>query len=286
MYRPVSCLLGLLGLIVATPSHLHAQPAACLAAADLVNSADFAASPRADRSAELMALWYSDVLVAEGPLYNRIHADLDRAAQQLPELDLWSVYRGMAIPEDVLIVFVDQAAHDAAENGQNESINCLTELLDVFSINFFSAGTLAYFQFDGRYNTPIVRSLFELIPEISSTLPNSSFGYFDTGCFHSPDGFSRVYFLEEFVDLYPAAGTGNVERIEVDANGTLSYEEYDHRADAPWQTELEACLDHQLSGDLDPSILGIVGIPTLSQIGLALLVLSLLAAGVVRMRFV
>jgi hypothetical protein len=284
MKRSISCLLGLVGLVVTTPSLLNAQPAACLAAADFVNSVDFEASPRADESAELMALWYSDGLVAKGPLYYRIQADLDHAAQQLPALDFWPVWRGKAIPDDLLIRFVDVAAREAAELGLNESFNCLTELLDVSYVSFQSIGPGASIKFDGLYDIPIVRSLFEMIPEISTTFPNSSFAYLDTGCFHSPDGFSRVYFLEEVVAFYPAFGTGNVERIEVAANGTLSYEEYDDRYDAPWQTELEACLDHQLSGDLDPSLLGIQGIPTLSQIGLGLLVLSLLAAGVVRLR--
>ena len=285
MHRFVRCLFGLLGLIAAGPSHLLAQPAACLAAAEFVRSADFEASPRADESAELLALWYSNGIAASGPLYDRIHRDLDLAAQQFPELDLWAPHRGRAFPDELLMGFVDQAARDAAENGENEAFNCLTELLDVSSIRF-GLSAWGIVQFDGLYNLSIVTLLFELIPEITTTVPNSDFTYLDIGCFHSPDGFRRVYFFEELVTIYPAAGTRNPERIEVAANGTLSYEEYDSRHDAPWQDELEACLDHQLSGELDPSILGILNIPTLGQLGLALLVLSLLLAGVGRLRAV
>lgn len=284
--RPLLLFLPVLVMLaLATPADLFAQPAACLAAADLVNTPDFEASPRPDESAELLALWYADGLVADGDLYDPIHEDLEQAALQFPELDLWPAYRGTEIPDGVLVRFVDEAAQDGAESGENEAFNCLTELLDVSYVTFYSVITWAYVQFDGRYDISLARSLFELIPEIDLTEPNVSIvAYFDTGCFYSPDGLSRVYFLEEVVIFFPAAGVGNVERIEFSADGAVSYEEFDHRSDAPWQSELEACLDHQLSGQLDPGLTAVEDIPTLSEIGLALLFLSLLAAGVVRSR--
>lgn len=271
-------------LCLATPQSLFAQPAACLAAADLVNTPDFEASPRSDESAELLALWYADGLVADGALYERIHADLEQAAFQFPQLDLWPAWRGVEIPDGVLIRFVDVAARDAAEAGDNEAFNCLTDLLDVSSVTFWNSITWAYAEFDGRYDIPLTKSLFELIPEIDLTEANASIAYFDTGCFHSPDGVGRVYFLEEVVVLFPATGTGNVERVELSADGTVSYEEFDHRSDAPWQSELEACLDRKLSGHLDRGLTTVEDIPTLSEIGLLVLVLSLLAAGVVSSR--
>ena len=254
--RPLLLLLGLVTLFALTPVKLFAQPAACLAAANLVNTPDFAASPRPDRHAELLALLYTNGLVAAGPLYDRIHLDLELAALQFPELDLWDVHRGKESKDGVRVTFVDEEAFSEAENGANEAFNCLTEILDVNNLTFWSSINGAYVGFDGLYDIPPVLSLFELIPEIDLTLPDYSIvANFDTGCFHSPDGFRRVYFLEEVIyDYYPAVGTGNVERIDVEADGSVTYEEYDNRYEAPWQAELETCLSRQLSGDLDPSV--------------------------------
>ncbi len=77
-------LVPVLALGVATPSLVLSRPAACLAAAELVGTPDFDASPRHDESAELLALSYTDGLVTDGTLYERIHQDLGKAALLLP----------------------------------------------------------------------------------------------------------------------------------------------------------------------------------------------------------
>ena len=280
--RFVLVLTILVGLSLAAASDLRAQPAACLAAAELVNTPDFEASPRPDETAELLALWYTDGLVADGALYWQIHTDLARAGQQFPELDLWPAFRGREIPSDVLVEFVDEAARDAAANGENAAFNCLIELLGARSVRYIF--NWAGIEFHGLYDVPVVRSLFEMIPEVELTTPNMFLSNFDTGCFHSPDGFSRVYFLEEVRRFPFPRGVGNVERIEFSADGTVSYEKFDRRTIAPWRSELEACLDRQLSGELVRGLPTVREIPSLSDFGLSLLVLMLLAAGVVRLR--
>ena len=278
-------LVPFLLLGVAAPSLVAGQPAACLAAADLVGTPEFEASPRPDESAELLALSYTDGLVADDTLYNRIHQDLGLANLLFPDLDFWPVYRGAEPPAALHVEFVDETARDAAENGDNEAFNCLTELLDVSAVRYFQFTPVARVAFAGLYDFPTASSLFELIPEIVTTRPAAPYWVaFDTGCFHSPDGVSRVYFLEELLAFYPDAFTGNVERIEFGSDGAASVEEYDHRSNAPWQAELEACLDGQLSGDLQPGpIPPVATIPTLSEIGLAMLVLLVLAVGLVRL---
>ncbi len=111
----------------------------------------------------------------------------------------------------------------------------------------------AHVDFDKLFDYPTASSFFELIPEIDATYPNRSVVVpFGTGCFHSPDGVSRVYFFEETLVFYPDGFTGNVERVEFRSDGSVSSEEYDHRNNAPWQSELEACLNRELSGELAP----------------------------------
>lgn len=284
-HRFVLVLMVFAGLNLVPAADLRAQLDVCQAATDLANTSDFNASPRPDETAELLALWYADGLVADGELYWQIHTDLTRAGQQFPQLDLWPVHRGREIPKDVFVKFVDEAARDAAANGENAAFNCLIELLGARSVRYIF--NWANIEFHSRYNLSVVRSLFEMLPEIDLTDTNSYINaYFDTGCFHSPDGFSRVYFLEEvaFSFISGRIRPRNVERIEFSADGTVSYEEFDRRFNAPWQPELEACLSRQLSGQLNRGVPSVQEIPTLSEIGMTLLLLSLFTVGAVRLR--
>ncbi len=272
--------LIMLGLCVTTQSPLAAQSAVCAAAAELVNATEPADSPRPDESAELLALWYADGLIADGALYDRIRLDLAQAAHHFPDLDLWRVERRQHPGLGPSVTFVDVAAKEHAQQGLNEGFNCLIDLLEARDV-FFGPLRSVYVRFDSYYEPAQTSSLFGEVEDVLAAGPNFFSGVVDTGCFHSPDGVSRVYFLEEQVLRFPLSPPrlGNVERVELGPGG-ISVEEFDQRLDAPWRAELEACLERQLSGELD-LVLQTTEIPTLSDISLLALVLALMGAGVV-----
>ncbi|MEM1182863.1 MAG: hypothetical protein AAGM22_31250, partial [Acidobacteriota bacterium] len=137
-------------------------------------------------------------------------------------------------------------------------------------------------EFDGVYQLPRTRELYEQIATAELTDSNGS-SLPDIGCYYSPDGERRVYFLENHEVSFPNVLITDWARAEVSFAGA-EVELFDDSGLPPWFDEREACLDGDFSGDLDFLSTPVTDIPTAGDVGLLALIGLLTAAALRQLR--
>ncbi len=176
MFRTSTRLLAatilLHGLLLAVPA--TAQTPVCDLADSLDPDYEVAASPRENFNAEFFALAGSDGLAASTLMYNFILEDFAAIDAIAPGVtDLMS--QPSPIPDGFYASFVSGEARNRAENGEIPDFECLRELLDLDSAIYYEFfPTIAFFRFDGLYDTQLLLELFQGLPAIDSTSPYSS----------------------------------------------------------------------------------------------------------------
>ncbi len=147
-------------------------------------------TPLEDETAELMAMYLADSVVAPLGLYNEIKADLDLIREQLGdsieiwddpiEADLWPLGTDFEIgfyfywKESRLIVWFDSVAvHKAVLFGSHDAWNELADSLRIDSVVDMSHGdnlwVVAYFH--GRLNARKVQPYFSDFPGVMGSFP-------------------------------------------------------------------------------------------------------------------
>ena len=120
------------------------------------------------------------------------------------------------------------------------------------------------------------------IPTVDFTEANGS-SIPDVGCYYSPDGLRRVYFLERYEVPFPSVVITDWARAEVSFAGA-EVELVEGSDPPPWIDEREACIAGDFSGELDFLGTPITDIPTAGDLGLLAFIGLLIAAALRRLR--
>ncbi|MEO1087492.1 MAG: hypothetical protein AAFY88_24910, partial [Acidobacteriota bacterium] len=254
--------LLLTALLPVWASTVRAQTPICDAVSRLDPPAEIAASPRDNYNAELLALAGSGGVAADAVMYEQILRDFSAIEALEPGVTEWPLQ-----PEETtdgfFLWFDTEADRDRAENGEIEDYDCLNELLDLKSATYYNfvLPRTVFLEFGGVYNLPRLRELYEQIPTADFTGPNGG-SVPDIGCYYSPDGLSRVYFLEqwEFGLPFMVVITDWV-RVEVGFGGA-AVERVEGPDPPPWIDERSACIAGEFSGELDFLGAPVTDIPT------------------------
>ncbi|MEM6795204.1 MAG: hypothetical protein AAF725_14590 [Acidobacteriota bacterium] len=244
---------------------------------------ELAASPRDNFNAEFLALAGSEGVAADTPVYEQILRDFAAIEALEPGITEWPL-EDAETTDGFFVWFETEADRDRAESGEIADYTCLNELLDLSSATYYTfvLPRTVFLEFDGVYNLARAREFYSQIPTVEFTEANGR-NIPDIGCYYSPDGLRRVYFLERYENNFPfPVEITDWARAEVGFPGA-EVERVVGTDPPPWIDEREACIAGDFSGELDFLGAPITDIPTVGDLGLLAMIGLLIAAALRRL---
>lgn len=187
-----------------------------------IQAADLSPTPRADRTAEILALQATGALIAPEDVYQRVAAELTGIRHRFPDMTGHGV-RGCGDPSTLLVEFEDQA-FPSVEDGTYDEWDDLNTLFDHQDTDIHSHFSMATLHFNGRYNFGRLGQEYEALSGIKNAAANLPIGdgndvcmairetvhfyIFKLGSGDCPSGCTEERFLAVQVD-----NSGNIEPV-------------------------------------------------------------------------
>lgn len=169
------------------------------------NSADILASPRSDAGAEALALLLGDDVAAAGPLYERLHADLEAIRASSPSLAQRTFFNPWWL-QNGLFLNLTPEAYAAVRAGTYTEWACLSSWYrgSIHTVSSFDWSPWAALTFAGNLHPNRIGPDYDALPGVVSVEPLFLAYPACEGCMPTPglcaisaDGAAYDYFVED-----------------------------------------------------------------------------------------